>query len=363
VFPLAAVAAGLVVFPIDFILEMVGLSGGGLTARYLAFANAAFAPTALPTWIPRAVLLVLLVVVVAAIVAASVSQDSRRRRGRIWWRWMRSPLSSSTAIDHSLECLWDLIRGATQQGRPHEREIATRYTDLLSENLGQPGFRELMIVAHDVDAHADTVFALVAEARRRDLLRRPTTTEVEARKAAVVDLAGIGREHLVDALAASLAIPLATEMHTLTFAPDSYWRGESHRLCDRPGTLARLVAELTRLDVKQIILVSASPAGGGPHRLERAVIEGRARLGEYLQSAEAAAVSDVGRFRSDTIPLLFTVQPGHNPVGPFDFEGGFDDRSDRRQPLEELMARGYEDAYRQFIEPVVGASGERVGMA
>ena len=23
------------------------------------------------------------------------------------------------------------------------------------------------------------------------------------------------------------------------------------------------------------------------------------------------------------------------------------------------MARGYEDAYRQFIEPVVGASGER----
>jgi hypothetical protein len=25
------------------------------------------------------------------------------------------------------------------------------------------------------------------------------------------------------------------------------------------------------------------------------------------------------------------------------------------------MSRGYEDAYRQFIEPVVGASGERVG--
>jgi len=25
------------------------------------------------------------------------------------------------------------------------------------------------------------------------------------------------------------------------------------------------------------------------------------------------------------------------------------------------MSRGYEDAYHQFIEPVVGASGERVG--
>ena len=30
-------------------------------------------------------------------------------------------------------------------------------------------------------------------------------------------------------------------------------------------------------------------------------------------------------------------------------------------PLAELMGRGYEDAYRQFVEPVVGASGERVG--
>jgi len=26
----------------------------------------------------------------------------------------------------------------------------------------------------------------------------------------------------------------------------------------------------------------------------------------------------------------------------------------------ELLDRGYEDAYRQFIEPVVGASGERI---
>jgi hypothetical protein len=30
------------------------------------------------------------------------------------------------------------------------------------------------------------------------------------------------------------------------------------------------------------------------------------------------------------------------------------------QPLKELIDRGYEDAYRQFIEPVVGASGEQL---
>jgi hypothetical protein len=58
---------------------------------------------------------------------------------------------------------------------------------------------------------------------------------------------------------------------------------------------------------------------------------------------------------------VFTIRPSHNPLGPFDFTGGFDNRSDRRQPLVELMNRGYEDGHNQFVEPVVGASGERVG--
>ena len=35
-------------------------------------------------------------------------------------------------------------------------------------------------------------------------------------------------------------------------------------------------------------------------------------------------------------------------------------RSDRRYTLAELVDRGYEDAYRQFVEPVVAASGDRI---
>ena len=31
--------------------------------------------------------------------------------------------------------------------------------------------------------------------------------------------------------------------------------------------------------------------------------------------------------------------------------------------LTELMRRGYDDAYRQFIEPIVGASGEQLAHA
>ena len=43
-----------------------------------------------------------------------------------------------------------------------------------------------------------------------------------------------------------------------------------------------------------------------------------------------------------------------NPIGPLDFEGAYDERSDRYQSLGELLDRGYEDAYRQFVEPIVG---------
>src|SRR5262245_44643336 len=54
--PIAAVALGLVAFPIDFVMKMVGTGGaGGLVGAYIRAAQAAFAPQALPTWLPRLV--------------------------------------------------------------------------------------------------------------------------------------------------------------------------------------------------------------------------------------------------------------------------------------------------------------------
>ena len=58
--PIAAIALGLIVFPIDFLLKIVGMSGAaGLVGAYVPFVQSAFAPDALPTWLPRLVLLVL----------------------------------------------------------------------------------------------------------------------------------------------------------------------------------------------------------------------------------------------------------------------------------------------------------------
>ena len=78
--PVAAVAVGLVVFPIDFLLKMVGAGGAaGLVGAYLRFAEAAFAPDMLPTWLPR---LVLLVLGSAAAAAAIDGWQHSPRRGR-----------------------------------------------------------------------------------------------------------------------------------------------------------------------------------------------------------------------------------------------------------------------------------------
>jgi hypothetical protein len=86
-------------------------------------------------------------------------------------------------------------------------------------------------------------------------------------------------------------------------------------------------------------------------------------LGEYLAASESAALRDaieMARLRFDSVYL---IRPPHNPVGAFDVRGAYDEASDRPHGLEELMDGAYEDAYQQFIEPVVGASGEQIGRA
>jgi patatin-like phospholipase len=356
--PIAVMVVGLVVFPIDFLLKIVGAGGAsGFVSSYIRVTEAAFASGGLPTWLPRLVFLVLLAAAAVALIDGW-THDPRTPRGPFWWRALRLPLTSAAAADHTWRVLWDMLRGAAQLKQPPAAELGRRYVEVVAENAGQPGFRELLIAVHDVDARRDLLFALVGEPRRRDLVRRRTSQAAEARRAEIFDLAGTGRDYLADAVAAALTVPLATEPHAVTFAPDSYWRGETHRLCDRPAALIRLVDELIDLGVQQIVLVAATPDAEGPHTLTPPRVDAFGRLGEYVASAEAAVLRDA----TTTTPgvRIYTIRPVHNPIGPFDLSGGFDDRSHRPHGLDELMARGYEDAYHQFVEPVVGASGERL---
>ena len=299
--------------------------------------------------------------VLVLVLAAGVAIAQRKARawrtagGAWWWRLLGAPLDADAACETFAGSLWQLIRGASHAARPGGVGVGRRYADVLGDNLGQPGFRELMIVATDLDARRDVVAALLLEPYRHEFVAPRPDRE---RRSEAIDLAGTGRDHAFDVISAGLTPPIGCDPHMMTFAADSYWRGETHRVCDRPGAVSRLLEELAAAGVSQAIIVSAVAAPPPPHRLSVPRMEIRHRLGEFLAAAESAALRDaveMARLRFDSVYL---IRPVHNPIGAFDFAGAHDEASDRWQDLAELMDRAYEDAYRQFIEPVVGASGE-----
>jgi hypothetical protein len=122
----------------------------------------------------------------------------------------------------------------------------------------------------------------------------------------------------------------------------------------------RLLEEVAAAGVRQVLIVTAVAPVAAPHRLRAPRLDLRSRIGEFQSAAEAAALRDALETARLRFESVFLVCPSHNPVGPFDFSGAYDEASDRLQPLPELMERAYEDAYRQFIEPAVGASGDQL---
>jgi hypothetical protein len=361
--PLALLAAAVLSGLVGLVLSLVGLeaAGAALTGAFTGWVTTLFTPSALPTVVPRLALFALLIAggILGSALVASFLRDPIRRRARSGFllRLFGAPLSADAFADRCAVELWNLIRGAAPLAAPAPRELARKYVELLGENLGQPGFRELLVTAHDMDARRDLVFALLAPSQRARFFSR-ALAEPGARHVETFDLSGVARDHVLDALRAALAVPMATEPHLVRFSAEGPWRGEAHRLCDRPEGLARLIEEAAHAGAEQVILVAAAPPQGHAHELSAGRADLRGRAGEQLAAFETASLRDAieqftGRFAS-----LFIIRPPHNPVTPLDFSGVYDERSDRRQTLGELLDRGYEDAHRQFIEPIVGAGAE-----
>lgn len=319
---------------------------------------AGFAP---PWWWTGALIgAVAIVAMACAAVVWRHASGARRAAGRWWWRLFGAPVDAEAARQLFAALISDLIRGAAAGGLADRAALGRRFTEVLLENLGQPGFAELVLVTTDLDARRDVVAALLREPYRGDFFASRSGRD---RPSEVLDLAGVGRAHALDIVAGALTPPLIAEPALVTFAADGFWRGETHRMCDRAASINRLLEEVAAAGVTQVIVVSAVAPVPAPHMLRVPRMDPRSRLGEFHVTAEAAALRDaleMARLRFDSV---YVINPAHNPIGPFDVQGAYDEASDRRQDLAELMARAYEDAYHQFIDPVVGASGEQLAHA
>jgi hypothetical protein len=167
------------------------------------------------------------------------------------------------------------------------------------------------------------------------------------REAEVIDLSGVQRDLMADLLAGALRVPVASPPHVMEFPADSYWRGERHRLCDRPELAARLIEEIAIAGIEQVILVSPAPLAAIPHGLRATPVDLRSRMGEVLRSVETSALEDAWTAAVTRFSGVFVIRPDHNPIGPFDFSGAYDEASDRHRTVVELLQRA-----RRQLSPV-----------
>jgi len=356
--PLLVLATGLLAYPLSFLVQMINVDAGfRLVTAYSDLVRYAFAPGALPTLIPRSITLCLAAAFgVLAVSAVRLKADPTRShrhgphrdRGRWWARLVGSPWSVEPGLAHVRASLWQLFRGPVSAKEPLAAELSRRYTELLLENLGQPGFRELIVATLDLETRGDLIFAALRDDRRAAYFQRS--------RGDLIDLAGVGRNQILEAVAGAVSLPVLTEPHLVAFSPESYWKGETHRTCDRIGSVTRLLDELAAAGVEQVVAVCADADRAAPHRLSKPSGSLDARMAEYFAAAETAAMRDAAMSHKKRFKGLFLIQPAHNPIGSFEFSGAYDERSDRYLNLGELIDRGYEDAYRQFVEPVVGGA-------
>ena len=361
--PAAILLVALLVYPLALVLGMAGLDAGAtLMQGFNTQLGLAFSPAVLPTWIPRLAAIVagvgLAILAVGAALTAWRAPLRRRSSGSHAWALLGSPIDVTGGMNRAIDTLWKMLKGGAALKTPEAADLSKRYAERLVENVGQPGSRELLLVVHDLDARRDMVFGFLREPYRKMLF--PPPSAATERRAEAHDLGAGPQSFAVDVMTAALCLPGVTDPRLVQFSPDSYWRGETHRLIDRPASIGRLLEEAAAAGAEQVLIISASPEPPGAHELRPSRRDGFGKLGEQLASAEAAALADAVRQLHHRFQGVYLVRPAHNPIRALDLTGAYDERSDRVQSIDELIQRGYEDAYRQFIEPVFGASGDRI---
>jgi len=309
------------------------------------------------------------------------------RSGRRLAEAFETPLDARPARKRLSDALWEVARGsAISADAPSESELGKRFVALLAENLGQPGFRELILRAADLETGNVLPFVLLHDSARAAFAStraRGPRSRLEGIPDAV-DLREPGHDSLLfDAVITGLLPPLVAPVRRVAFPRGGIFAGETHRLADATLTAGCGISEAIAAGAEQVIVASGSPHSASPPprrrgpraaadgmlaALERQALEGDVRgvertsrivetLGHRMDDGSRAWQDPAtGRIYRD-VPV-YVIRPDRRAFGPLELDGAQDPATEVLETPEDLLEQGYRDAYRMFVEPVVGAVPE-----
>jgi hypothetical protein len=283
-------------------------------------------------------------------------------------------LDASPGLGRLRRGLWEIARGAALSGGPpNEGELGRRYVELLAENLGEPGFRELVLRTADLDRGGVLAFVVL-----RDETGAPSR-ERDGAFAEAVDLKVRGHEALFfDAVATGLLCPLAMPVRRVCFPKGAIHAGEIHRLTDATLVPGSGITEALAAGAEQVVVVTGCSEAAAPLARRRGPL---ARIDAAVRTLERQAADEIGQTerinrlvgtlghgeangrRAWEDPAtgrtyrevdLWVIRPERRALGPMEFDGACDPVTEVRQATEDLLEQGFRDACRQFVEPVVG---------
>jgi len=283
--------------------------------------------------------------------------------------------------------LWEVARGSAVSGSPpSDAELGRRYVALASENLGQPGFREMILRTADLETGGPLAFALLSSEGKHTF----ATAMAPGRRFRGEGLPGAidltAENHaamLFPAVFTGLLPPFSAGLCRVSFPRGGRYPGETHRLSDATLAGGCGLAEAIAAGAEQVILAAPVPEVHNPGHARRgprsAASSALATLERQAFEAELAALQrtnrmvetlghrdDLGRQawedpatgRIHREFTLYVIRPAHRAIGPLELDGVEQASTEVVETLDDLMEQGYRDAYREFVEPVVGGAPE-----
>jgi len=153
--------------------------------------------------------------------------------------------------------------------------------------------------------------------------------------------------------------------------------GETHRLTDAALVPGCGIAEAIDAGAEQVVVVTGTPEEVAPPPRRRGLF---ARIDATLRTLEQQATAEIASTeRANRIVAtlghrsggrgawedpasghvlreidLWVIRPRRRSLGPIELDGASDPSTEVLRTTDDLVEKGFRDAYGQFIEPVVG---------